>query len=131
MFATATVDPNEIVNYYGKNKESFKQIKVKAIYIPFADAPSAEDKSLTEAQAKAKAEKLVAQIKGGADFVKLVKENSQDETSKAKDGDFGMFSTTDPLPDAIRTSGVRAPDGRDHRSPCGSLMVSTFSRPRS
>lgn len=104
VFATSTVDSNEIVNYYGKNKESFKQIKVKAIYIPFADAPAAEDKSLTEAQAKAKAEKLVAQIKGGADFVKLVKENSQDETSKAKDGDFGMFSTTDPLPDAIRTA---------------------------
>jgi len=71
--ATTTVDSNEIVNYYGKNKESFKQVKVKAIYIPFADAPSAEDKSLTEEQAKAKADKLVAQAKGGADFVKLVK----------------------------------------------------------
>jgi hypothetical protein len=102
VLATSTVDSNEIVNYYGKNKESFKQVKVKAIYIPFADAPSAEDKSLTEEKAKAKADKLAAQIKGGADFVKLVKENSEDPDSKAKDGDFGTFSTTDPLPDAIR-----------------------------
>ncbi|HEY1218474.1 MAG: peptidylprolyl isomerase [Bryobacteraceae bacterium] len=102
VFASTTVDTNEIVNYYGKNRESFKQVKVKAIYIPFADAPSAEDKTLTEAQAKAKAEKLVAQIKGGADFVKMVKENSEDPDSKAKDGDFGAFSTADPLPDAIR-----------------------------
>jgi parvulin-like peptidyl-prolyl isomerase len=123
VFATSTVDSNEIVNYYGKNKESFKQVKVKAIYITFADAPSAEDKSLlTEAQAKAKADKLVAQAKGGADFVKLVKENSEDDPSKAKDGDFGTFSTTDPLPDAIRqavfalqmgevTDAVRQPHG--------------------
>jgi hypothetical protein len=123
VFATTTVDQNEIVNYYGKNKESFKQVKVKAIYITFADAPSAEDKSLlTEAQAKAKADKLVAQAKGGADFVKLVKENSEDDPSKAKDGDFGTFSTTDPLPDAIRqavfalemgqvTDAVRQPHG--------------------
>jgi len=102
VFTTTTVDNNETLNYYGKNKESFKQVKVKAIYIPFTD--SAEDKSLTEAQAKAKADKLAAQAKGGADFVKLVKENSEDPDSKAKDGDFGAFSTTDPLPDAIRTA---------------------------
>ena len=102
VFTTATVEPNEIVNYYGQHKDDFKEIKVKAIYIPFADAPSAEDKTLTEEQAKAKAEKLVAEIKGGADFVKLVRENSQDPDSKAKDGDFGTFGATDSVPDAIR-----------------------------
>ena len=102
VMMTATVDDDEIVNYYGKNREGFKRVQVKAIYIPFADAPSGEDKSLTEAQAKAKADKLVAQLKKGADFVKLVHENSEDATSKAKDGDFGTFSTTDPLPDPIR-----------------------------
>ncbi|MGO9011458.1 MAG: peptidylprolyl isomerase [Bryobacteraceae bacterium] len=102
VFTTATVEPNEIVNYYGQHKDDFKEIKVKAIYIPFADVPSAEDKTLTEEQAKAKAEKLVAEIKGGADFVKLVRENSQDPDSKAKDGDFGTFGATDSVPDAIR-----------------------------
>jgi hypothetical protein len=122
VMATATVDPNEIINYYGKNREGFKQIKVKTIYIPFADSPSADSKSLTEAQAKAKADKLVAQAKGGADFVKLVKENSEDDPSKAKDGDFGTFDSTTPLPDAIRqavfalqmgevTDAVRQPHG--------------------
>ncbi|MGO9228569.1 MAG: peptidylprolyl isomerase [Bryobacteraceae bacterium] len=104
VFSTTAVDPNEIINYYGKNKEGFKRVQVKAIYIPFTDSPSAEDKSLTEAQAKAKADKLVAAIKKGADFVKLVRENSEDATSKAKDGDFGSFATTDPLPDAIRSA---------------------------
>jgi len=102
VFTTTTVEPNEIVNYYGKHKENYKEIKVKTIYIRFADAPSPEDKTLNEEQAKAKAEKLVAQIKGGADFVKLVQENSEDDPSKAKAGDFGTFGATDNLPDAIR-----------------------------
>jgi len=102
VFSTATVDPTEIVNYYGKHRESFKSVKVKAIYIPFADSPSAEDKTLTEAQAKAKAEKVAEKLKGGADFVKMVQENSEDADSKAKDGDFGTFGTSDNLPDAIR-----------------------------
>ena len=114
VFATATVDPNEIVNYYGKNKDSFKQVKVKAIYIPFADAPAAEDKSLTEAQAKAKADKLVAQAKSGADFVKLVKENSEDDPSKAKDGDFGTLRRHRSPAGCHSQGGVRARDGRGH-----------------
>jgi len=100
-YTNTTVPPNEIVNYYGKHKEEFKQVKVKIIYIPFADTAK-DEKSLSEAQAKAKAEKLVAEIRHGADFVKLVKENSEDPDSKAKDGDFGTFTTTDSLPDPIR-----------------------------
>jgi len=102
VFGGTTVDSNEIVNYYGKHREDYKQVKIKAIYIPFTDTPSAEEKALSEEQAKAKADKLVAQIKGGADFVKLVKENSEDATSKAKDGDFATFTSTDSVPDAIR-----------------------------
>jgi len=101
-YTNTTVPPNEIVNYYGLHKPEFKQVKAKIIYIPFADAPAQDGKSLTEEQAKAKAEKLVAEIRHGADFVKLVKENSEDPDSKAKDGDFGTFTTTDSLPDAIR-----------------------------
>jgi hypothetical protein len=42
VFATASVDSNEIVNYYGQHKDGFKRTQVKAIYIPFADAPAAK-----------------------------------------------------------------------------------------
>ncbi len=59
---------------------------------------------LTEAEAKAKAEKLKEALKGGADFVKLVKENSDDETSRDKDGDFATLRFTDNIPDAFRTA---------------------------
>ena len=95
ILRSATVEPSEIINYYDARKEKFKEVRVKAIYITFADAASEE-------QAKAKAEKLVADSKAGADFVKLVKDNSEDETSKAKDGDFPTVRASDNLPDAIR-----------------------------
>ncbi len=102
VYRDAAVEPAEVVNYYDSHKASYEQIRVKAIYIPFSDTPSATD--LTEDQAKTKAAKLVSEIRGGADFVKLVKENSQDETSRAKDGDFATLHVGDNIPDAIKTA---------------------------
>ncbi len=97
------VEPNAIVNYYDSNKDKYKQVKVRAIYISFVSSPQAgSKKALTEEQAKAKAAKLLAQIRAGADFVKLVKENSDDETSRNKDGDFATLRPTDNVPDAVR-----------------------------
>ena len=45
-----------------------------------------------------------APIKGGADFVKLVKENSQDEASRDKDGDFATLRYGDNIPNAFRSA---------------------------
>src|SRR5581483_6864979 len=58
---------------------------------------------LTEEEAKAKAEKLLADARGGADFVKLVKENSDDATSRDKDGDFAVFkgAERDKIPPVV------------------------------
>jgi peptidyl-prolyl cis-trans isomerase C len=101
-----SVKPGEEQSYYDENKSKFTQVKVKAIYIRYA-AGSADAKGTklpTEAEAEAKALKLRAAIVEGADFVKMVKENSEDPTSAAKDGDFGTMHSTDNLPDAIRTA---------------------------
>ena len=113
-----TVEPAEIIEYYDINKDRFKEVRVKAIYVSFGK----DGKAPTEDEAKAKATKLLADIRGGADFVKLVKENSDDETSKAKDGDFATLRRNDNIPDAIReavfalkqgevTEPVRQPNG--------------------
>jgi peptidyl-prolyl cis-trans isomerase C len=91
------VPPADAQAFYDKNKDSFSEVKVKAIYVSFG-----EKTKLTEAEAKVKIEQLRADILKGADFVKLVKENSDDQTSAAKDGDFGTIRHTDNLPDAIR-----------------------------
>jgi peptidyl-prolyl cis-trans isomerase C len=92
----------EIEKYYQANRDRYKQVKAKAIYIAFGDAVQPGKKPLTEAEAKDKADKLLAQIRNGAEFVKLVKENSDDEMSREKDGDFATFHPRDNIPDAIR-----------------------------
>jgi parvulin-like peptidyl-prolyl isomerase len=106
---SAIVMPADVLKYYDANKQKYKQVKVKAIYITFSDAaPSSSSskavKTLTEEEAKARAAKLLADIRQGADFVKLVKENSEDVTSKAKDGDFATLRPNDNIPDAFRTA---------------------------
>jgi peptidyl-prolyl cis-trans isomerase C len=101
------IAPAEAQALYDKNKERFNQVKVKAIYVSFSESPSSDaaaKKHLTETEAQAKIEKIRAEILKGADFVKLVKENSDDQTSAAKDGDFGTIRRTDNLPDAIRNA---------------------------
>jgi peptidyl-prolyl cis-trans isomerase C len=101
------VPPEEEKKFYEENKSKYEQVTLKVIYIPFtahaAGAAAEGQKHLTEEEAKAKAEQLVKEIRGGADFVKLVKENSEDATSKAKDGDFGTLSRADNLPESIRS----------------------------
>jgi len=91
------IAPDEIVKWYENNKSKFAQVKVKALYIALGD-------SLTEAKAEAKAKELLAAARGGVDFVKLIRENSDDETSRAKDGDFDTLRQTDNIPDAFRTA---------------------------
>ena len=106
-YENITVQLEDQQKYYEANKSQYEQSKLKVIYIPFSSGASgaAADgkKHLAEEEAKAKAEKLVKDIRGGADFVQLVKENSEDSISKAKDGDFGAFSRSDNLPESIRS----------------------------
>jgi parvulin-like peptidyl-prolyl isomerase len=86
------IDDSEVGRRYQADREKYKQVRVKAIRVAFT--PSEE-------QAKAKAAKLVADARRGADFVKLVRENSADEASRAKDGDFGVVRLSDGN-DAVR-----------------------------
>jgi peptidyl-prolyl cis-trans isomerase C len=101
------VPPAEQQKYYEANKDKYRQVKLKVIYVSFVSNPSAQPagakKHLTEAEAKSKIEKLLADIRTGADFVKLVKEHSEDKTSAEKDGDFGTIRRSDSIPDAIRS----------------------------
>lgn len=101
------IQPEEIQKHYESHKDDYAQAKVKVIYIPFSPNPPAqqdpkEKKVLSEAEAKAEAEKILAEIRSGADFVKLVKEHSGDPVSAEKDGDFGAIRRTDKIPDAIK-----------------------------
>lgn len=106
---TSAPQPQDVDKYYAANREKYKQVKVKAIYITFTKEAASKlgpngRPLLSEDEAKAKAQKLVAEIRGGVDFVKLVRENSDDAASKEKDGDFATLRPTDNIPDAIKSA---------------------------
>jgi parvulin-like peptidyl-prolyl isomerase len=99
------IPPGEYVRFYEANKDRYRQVQLKVIYISFSNTAVPGKKVATEAEAKAKAEKLVAELRAGADFVKLVKLHSEDDLTAKKDGDFGdPVNRTDNLPDAIRSA---------------------------
>ena len=101
--------PAEQKKYYDANIDKYKETKVKMIFIPYAAAPVANAKGkppLTEAEAKAKAESVVKLARSGVDFVKLVKEHSEDPGTASHDGDLGIGvrSTTTNVPENVRTA---------------------------
>jgi len=92
--------------FYNEKPDRFKQVKVKVIHLTFSvtpDKPGPDGKKMmSEAEAKAKADELRKQILAGEDFGKLAKENSDDKTSAAKDGDFGTISKNSPYPQPVK-----------------------------
>lgn len=134
-----TVSPEELEKYYNDHKEPFRRIKVSGIKVAFGGSAAPEDagtssvnasrvpkKVLTEDEAKAKAEKLVAQVRAGADFSKLVQSDSDDENSKAKGGDLGVWGMADNVPDVLRSAvmGLKAGEVSDPiRQPGGFYIV--------
>lgn len=108
--ANPIIENDDEDRYYEAHKSDYKHVKAYAIYIAFSNAAASQmgsdgKKILSEADAKAKASALLEQIRKGADFKKLARENSDDETSRAKDGYFGdLKATTSGVPDAIRAA---------------------------
>jgi peptidyl-prolyl cis-trans isomerase D len=84
----ATINPTdaELQMVYNQNQQAFttpERVKVRHILIMTQGKPAAE-----EAKLKAKAEGLLQQVRGGADFAKLAKENSEDPGSKDNGGEY-------------------------------------------
>ncbi|HUB79673.1 MAG TPA: peptidylprolyl isomerase [Bryobacteraceae bacterium] len=117
------ITSEEIEKYYNDHKGPYRRMKVSGLKVAFGD-PTAETaaapanasrvpkKALTEEEAKAKAEKLVSEIRAGADFAKLVQLESDDEASKAKGGDLGVWKMTDNVPDDLRTGVMSLEEGQ-------------------
>lgn len=92
----AIIMPEHQRAYYEKNPKKYSAAKIKVLYLAFTNTalPGATG-ARTEADAKALAAKLKAQVSSGADFVKLVREYSDDPDSKSKDGDFPDIKPSD------------------------------------
>jgi parvulin-like peptidyl-prolyl isomerase len=97
-----TVSKEEVRDYYDKHKSDFNEVRISAIYLDFDPGaePGTPD-TLTEAEAREKAEDLAAQLNGGADFAELAKQHSTDKSSAEKGGDLGFFKSSASLPAAL------------------------------
>lgn len=102
--------PEDQKKYYEEHKSEFSHAKVKVIFLGFNDnpVPSSDPKAkkpMTSAEAEKLAASIASQARAGTDFVELVKKYSQDNDSKAKDGDFPEIKPSDnALPAQIRSA---------------------------
>jgi len=84
------VSDQQVQQYYQAHQKDFQvpeEVKVRHILIKVPTGADAK----TDAAAKQKAEDLLKQIKGGADFAALAKANSDDPGSKEQGGELGMI----------------------------------------
>ncbi len=91
MEAVAIPTDADLQRLYSQNQEAFRtpeRVKARHILLKTQGKPPAE-----EAAIKAKGESLLKQIKGGADFAKLAKENSDDTGSAVNGGELGDWIT--------------------------------------
>jgi peptidyl-prolyl cis-trans isomerase C len=94
--------------YYNEHQRDYQEAKVRALYVAFSPNadPSSKDPKvkglLTEQQAKAKAESLWGQLKKGADFEKLARENSDDKDSAKNGGDIGTIKRSSGAPAELK-----------------------------
>jgi len=102
----AELTEEDIEEYYNQNKEVYKlreTIAASHILIrPEIDSVDAKDpRKLRRAQQKAqrKATAILKELKEGADFVELAKSQSQDEASRNRGGDLGIFGRGRMVPE--------------------------------
>ncbi len=99
------VESAEAQAYFEAHKDDFVEVATKVIYLPFSNAlPKAGEArtTMTESEALALAEKLVSELRAGADFVAMVKKYSKDEASANRNGDFATLKKTDNIPAEVR-----------------------------
>ncbi|UCD51955.1 MAG: peptidylprolyl isomerase, partial [Phycisphaerales bacterium] len=95
------IDVNDAMaqTYYDENSKEFEsaeQVRASHILIK-PEAADANDPNAVKAAAKAETEKLLAQLKDGADFAELAKAHS-DCPSASKGGDLGLFGRGQMVP---------------------------------
>jgi peptidyl-prolyl cis-trans isomerase D len=77
----------QVESYYNSHKDQYRTPeRVQARHILIKTTGKSKEET---AQLQAKAEDLLKQIKGGADFAKLAEKNSEDPGSATKGGDLG------------------------------------------
>ena len=105
------VTDDDLKSYYQQHQDEFRvqaSAQVRHILIG-TGAPGAKPDQKAIDAAKAKAEDILKQLKGGAKFADLAKKNSEDPGSKDKGGELGTIikgQTVKPFEDAVFSAKV-------------------------
>lgn len=93
------IGADDVDEYYAAHKGEYEEKRVSAIYLDYDPLPELAEKQgrtpVTEQDAWSKAEKLLVDMRNGADFAEVAKEHSSDAGSAQKGGDLGFFSPDD------------------------------------
>ncbi|MDQ6802004.1 MAG: peptidylprolyl isomerase [Acidobacteriota bacterium] len=112
--STIAVSDADLKKAYDENKKDYEQVKAKHILIAVKGSPAAQKgkKELTDAEARAKAESLRAEIVGGkAKFEDVAKKESDDVESGKNGGDLGAFARGQMVPEFEQAAfGAKAGD---------------------
>lgn len=93
------ISEEEIKAQYAKSAAAGTGVaNTKVLYVAFGEGKR------TEAEAKTKIDGLRKQAVGGADFAKIVRENSDDKMSQQNDGNYPPIKKTDGLPEPIKNA---------------------------
>ncbi len=97
--STLKIEDSDVSAYYEQHKGDYEDKRVSAIYLEYDPLPELAEKQgrrpVTEQDAWAKAEKLLVDMRNGAEFADVAKEHSSDAGSAEKGGDLGFFSPDD------------------------------------
>jgi len=134
----------ELEAYYNAHKAEFQQTKIKVIYIPFRSetpvtgtsnealfaaaqaAIGVGQQKRSEAEAKVLATDIVKKLREGLDFSKAVEQYSEDPTSKAAGGDYGVIKADSAYPEDFRRAvlALKAGDiSEPLRQPAGYYVI--------
>jgi hypothetical protein len=125
--------PEQAINdFYSHNSARYEMARIKVIAIGFCPTPPTTggtskeeieraakaaveaahcESKRTEEQAHDFATGLVGKLRGGADFVKLVEQYSEDADSKATAGDFGLVTRDNSFKPEIKAAVFALNDG--------------------
>jgi len=90
---STTVSDAELKQVYQENLKYVSLAKLKIIFFSVEQENEAGNMAALEL-----AKEVHEKIKGGADFVELVKQYSKDPVSRDKNGDYGPLKTSDEIP---------------------------------
>src|ERR1700692_2807027 len=101
--AATTVTDQDLQSYYDQHRDEYRvpeQVKVSHILIktPLA-APGAKEDEKAVADARAKAEDVLKQVKAGGDFAKLAEKYSDDPGSAKSGGELGWIGRGRTVPE--------------------------------